>query len=411
MLSEQENVLIVDCDPQANVTGFFMVGSPADPAVFTRTLAEEDNDMDIPDTPGFIQMDVQGFTLGSGEAAPARLPKRGRPQPRTKTEIRADLERGAAVTCQETTSLHPTGDVFGEFEPKHASLYELLAPAFLRKNTAGSFWRADGAKDDGTPLPFEPIPLGPEGRKDALRLLPGTSDLMDIEFALAGDWKSTAKNAVMRLCTFRSLLVRLAKRLDVAYVIVDLSPSASAFNKMAVLSSDLLFPPVFPDRFSVSSSSILLSKILPEWWQSHAALHKASAGFGDGDVMPFKSNPPLIAPFLFSNYRFKLSKVEPPSDRWIRLLRDHLNKYDAASTVAKSMLLPRDKMAIAFVRLCHRFHVTSNWHRKPLVWITRKETGISDAKLYQAEQAYFRSRYAAIIQLIKDAEELLSLRP
>ena len=104
-----------------------------------------------------------------------------------------------------------------------------------------------------------------------LFLLPGHLGLSEYETTLS--FAQTSPDAIFTLQNipgaFSYLCTETAKKYDVDYILVDMSPSLSAINQNLLMTSDYFIIPTSPDYFSIMAIDSM-SEVLPRWatWAS-----------------------------------------------------------------------------------------------------------------------------------------------
>lgn len=104
------------------------------------------------------------------------------------------------------------------------------------------------------------------GGFENLWALPGSIRMAEVETQLAtamtvGEMMPAMQNVPG---SFQYLYSQLAKKYDLDYILIDMSPSLGAINQLNFLSSDGFVVPAAPDMFSVMALSSLASTI-PAW--------------------------------------------------------------------------------------------------------------------------------------------------
>lgn len=104
-----------------------------------------------------------------------------------------------------------------------------------------------------------------------LFLLPGHLGLSEYETTLS--FAQTSPDAIFTLQNipgaFSYLFTKTAKKYDVDYILVDMSPNLSAINQNLLMTSDYFIIPTSPDYFSIMAIDSM-SEVLPKWalWAS-----------------------------------------------------------------------------------------------------------------------------------------------
>lgn len=110
--------------------------------------------------------------------------------------------------------------------------------------------------------------------RPGLFLLPGSTRLAEYETALGiAQQLSETLNPMRNVPgAFRHLITITARKYNIDYVLIDVSPSLGSLNQNITTSSDRLIIPLNPDVFSVQAIASL-SRILPAWvgWAEKAS--------------------------------------------------------------------------------------------------------------------------------------------
>ena len=90
--------------------------------------------------------------------------------------------------------------------------------------------------------------------KENLFLIPGRITLSQFENILADRWSMSADDNILSIRTIsqiRTIASRYAKKYNIDYVMLDVSPSLGLLNRVILTTSDAFFMPATPDLFSV----------------------------------------------------------------------------------------------------------------------------------------------------------------
>lgn len=154
------------------------------------------------------------------------------------------------------------------------------------QNAAEDFWTENfdrtlfGALKpafDSEPRLLEAVDCLPVEGREGLFLLPGHLRLGEYEVSLGIAQELAGSMSALRNLpgAIYYLLEQTAERLNVDYVVVDMSPSLGALNQNLVSISDLLIVPTSPDFFSIMALQSL-ARVLPRWarWAEAAAANE-----------------------------------------------------------------------------------------------------------------------------------------
>mmetsp|Transcript_47674 Transcript_47674/g.109679 ORF Transcript_47674/g.109679 Transcript_47674/m.109679 type:complete len:310 (+) Transcript_47674:61-990(+) len=264
----KKRVLVIDCDPQCNLTSFFVppgsnatTNAPAGPNPHAITGVVDPQDVLKSNTKSAIQ-NLASLALG------------------------AFAGRGIvdANDCMDLgNGIHSMSAPTKYFQP---------IPT-----------------DHSDPATARPPSVG-----DRLLIIPGSSRIYDFDTTL--NRMRGLPGEVMyqtALCTF----VRQAAYLTNAdFVIIDCGPSSSMLNKNILISSDYILPPTICDHFSLSSMHSFLKFLLPSVIELLRILRKQQAkivGVSGSDVYANQmayghvvpKSPPRILPFIATNFKVK----------------------------------------------------------------------------------------------------------
>jgi hypothetical protein len=173
---------------------------------------------------------------------------------------------------------------------------------------------------------------------------PGDHPLHDLIFLVDGDprtasWQieaacneaSLSVHALRVVGCFRKMALESARRVDAAFVLVDVGPSSSAMNRVWAMSSDYILPACFADCYSACSIYELFHRVLPEWyaWRQDHVRRQAL-------VRPSELAVPLAA---YSSYRLPahapprvlpvaVSQIAPgsPESPWLKAILQIVNE-------------------------------------------------------------------------------------
>jgi cellulose biosynthesis protein BcsQ len=195
---------------------------------------------------------------------------------------------------------------------------------------------------ESRPNPIQPLKCIDVLGRDGLFLMPGHIGLSEYEVSLGmAQELSSAIPTLMNLPgAFSFLISRSAAKLDIDYVLIDLSPSLGAINQNLLMTSNYFIVPTNPDFFSVMSIDSM-STVLTRWaeWskKAQAARKWTNASY------PYPDGMPIFLGTIIQRFRLRLNAPATKFQTWI----DEIN----SSVVAKllpvlqtgNMLLPNDR--------------------------------------------------------------------
>ena len=178
---------------------------------------------------------------------------------------------------------------------------------------------------DSEPRLLEPVECIPVDGPDGLFLLPGHLRLGEYEVSLGIAQELAGSMPALRNLPGATyyLLKQTAEKLNVDYIIVDMSPSLGALNQNLVTISDLLIVPTSPDFFSIMALQSL-SRVLPRWarWAQAASANEVLSEAS----YPFPPPRLRLGGIIIQRYRLYRSPTEAepygtptgPFQAWIR---------------------------------------------------------------------------------------------
>ena len=299
-------VLMVDMDPQANLTTFFNT--------FATKLGEQDDDGEEKD-----EEDEEDEEAAAAVNAPFE----------TLNDIFFQ-QRNATVDGSRTPTRRAADKAMNSFSNSQPDDYVLsmrLHPNVfpLDVSQAGSLnFKVDGeeftstvfSKDSplyklmmevapGSDFHFNALSLSkiadgfPE---DKLYLVPGTSTLQKAESVLQKAEQSLSDvpaQSLRFLGAIRAALLKTAEKVGAQFVIVDVGPSIGALNRNIVLNSDVIVPQAFPDTFSAGSLYHLFHTVLSDWFRKD---HGKWCEAAEEEQFEFKRDLPFVCPVVVNNY-------------------------------------------------------------------------------------------------------------
>ncbi len=284
LAEEGHKTLIIDCDPQCNLTGFFHCESGQQKLPGASALPEESEDPDLILSKPVSEEDFvvkQRSSLGHilSDHVPVQQKRAYNFVEISKRKYIPNIRWCLEKAFRKSKDCIPEADRMKLSKDLHSKLYVLAGDTLL-----------------------------------------GNVEEMLIE---GDNAYSRAKAEMMpRLGSVRYFLAKLAEEHNFEYILLDLGPSSSLMNKVFVLSSDYILPPVFPDYFSISSVHGFLTKLMKKWIHWHKQIinvkekiffdemeeYKDEEDLSDYEVYRFKREIPNILPFLVANYQTRVSR-------------------------------------------------------------------------------------------------------
>jgi len=257
-LAKTHRVLIFDCDPQCNLTSFFV---PAE----THPHGLDDGESEAVLDSAFSATD--------------------------KTVVCDVLQKKAIKDSVSTASL-------GNEIYSRAGIKNIMDP--LGRMFKG---RSDDVEFSRAYLCAEPFEL-----KDRLLIVPGSPMLYDLDAKLnkiPDDQEYKCKTS------FSALFRQAAWAVQADFVLVDCGPASSLLNKCILLACDYILPPSFGDYFSLSSMHNFLNSLYPAIVEELDCINKAAKAKDLKEYLPVlvskgyvaPKNAPKILPFIITNYK------------------------------------------------------------------------------------------------------------
>jgi cellulose biosynthesis protein BcsQ len=354
--------LMVDADPQCNLTTFFTKSENKDIEDDESAMAVEEKDED---DGGDIDETIAGGTINVEHN---RVNPDARPvHPDT---MREDRSRPSILTA-----LKPVFDAPG-------------ADSILNV-------------DQISPLPARISPR--------LWLLKGNSKAITLEQQLSNP---TPTHRTALLGCFRQIILSCARKVGAQVVLVDFGPSSGVFNQTFVMSCDYILPSAFADFYSLSSVDGLLNTVIPTWLKWHVGVKKTEEQFLEENpeyaqqvaVYGFKPEPPRILPFIVTSYRIaKGTTIAFHSSQWIASLQEFVDSPLSPAVRALfwpfqgSMMIPLLRHMGQALQLSHIHQVAFVSFDMPGGGGVRSPSG-DKAKIKQAKRRY-ATLCTALLQL------------
>ncbi len=224
-----------------------------------------------------------------------------------------------------------TGMVLGFEKHEDADLFEQnnirygLAPAF-----------------ESQPRAIAPMECHQILQRDGLYLLPGDVRLSEWEVTLGiAQELSGSILALQNLPgSFTRLLEVTSEKLNIDYVLIDMSPSLSSINQNLLMTSEYFIVPCAPDYFSVLGLGSL-AKILPHWakWASKARNNPIL----QDAVYSFPSVIPKLLGVVVQNYNQRKGLPATAIKKWFEGIDLSVRGKLVPKLTELNMLLPAEK--------------------------------------------------------------------
>ena len=168
--------------------------------------------------------------------------------------------------------------------------------------------------------------------------------------------------------TVNKLIRDTAKKYEIDYVLIDMSPSIGSLNHCLLMASDYFIVPTSPDYFCVQAINAL-SKVIPKW---NEEINKFRV---DENDFTFPKHPPQFLGFISQRYR-------PKSDIPAKAFKIWIDKID---TEVNEKLVPKLK-EIKALRECDDYNMAqipdfnsliaiSQKHNTPVFMLTEAQIG------------------------------------
>jgi cellulose biosynthesis protein BcsQ len=187
---------------------------------------------------------------------------------------------------------------------------------------------------EGKPSLIQPVECHEIKDRKGLFLLPGHVGLAEYETSLGVAQQISGSLSTLRNLpgSFRYLISETAKKYDIDYALIDMSPSLGPLNQNLLMTSEFFIIPMAPDFFSMMAISSL-ADTLPRWKKWLTELQKLD--FLETAEYPFPKIHPKMIGYIMQ--RFNTRKGNPSAffQNWI----------DKISVEMKNSLLPQLKAA------------------------------------------------------------------
>lgn len=160
---------------------------------------------------------------------------------------------------------------------------------------------------------------------DNLQLLRGSVDLSSIEDELSEahlQRLSMRTNLMRTYVATGDFLTRLAEKLQLDYIFIDVGPSSGALTRSFFLVCDAFFIPVAPDRFNVQAVATL-ANIVDRWMSEHALVKKQYEDLG----LPIRPGTPIFLGGIVQAFKLYAGEPKPGFRLWMdRLPTEIVNR-------------------------------------------------------------------------------------
>jgi cellulose biosynthesis protein BcsQ len=275
-------------------------------------------------------------------------------------------------------NLETADSIQGERDGKPLNIREGLVPAF-----------------ESRPSPILPVELVSIPSNENLFLLPGNIGLAEFEVTLGIAHELSGSLVTLKNLpgSIRHLLDITAKKNEIDYVIVDMSPSLGAINQNLFSISDYFLIPMSPDYFSNMAINSL-SGVIPKWrsWGQAAAQNSVlkSASY------PFPDICPKYLGYIVQNYRPRSGAPARAFQVWIDQITNNVRDQLIPALQAAEMMLddavyqnaginPPD--AILQMPDFNSLIAKSQEHQTPIFELTAEQLGQGGSVLRQTQNS------------------------
>ncbi|WP_230432171.1 ParA family protein [Plesiomonas shigelloides] len=148
-----------------------------------------------------------------------------------------------------------------------------------------------------------------------LHLLRGSVDLSSIEDELS---EAHIQRLAMRTNLMRTyvatgdFLIRLANKMELDYIFIDVGPSSGALTRSFFLVCDAFYIPVAPDRFNVQAVATL-AKIVDRWMSDHKLVKKQYEDLN----LPIRHGTPAFLGAIVQAFKLYAGEPKPGFKLWM----------------------------------------------------------------------------------------------
>jgi len=233
-----------------------------------------------------------------------------------------------------------TGMVFGfKGSEDFDTIYKAGGVRNIRDGLAPAF--------ESRPAPIAPVECESIPGQPNMLLVPGHIGLAEYEVTLGIAQELSGSLVTLQNLpgSLRHLFEITAKKYDIDYILIDMSPSLGAINQNLLMTSDFFLVPMAPDYFSVMATDSLAS-IVPKWraWsasaQAAAVLQKAT--------YPFPIVHPKFLGTVIQKYRLREGNTPSAAfQKWIDDIEEGVKSKLLPALKSCNMLLPDAVYALA----------------------------------------------------------------
>lgn len=154
---------------------------------------------------------------------------------------------------------------------------------------------------------------------DNLFLLAGSLRLSELDSQITTALKITSGLPILGriIENFFDTLEKIAKNNEIDYILIDLSPSITGLNQIALMGSDYFIVPTSPDYFCLQAV-YSLSKTIEQW-------HKEIKDFKEVTKIKNITNQPLFIGAIQQRYRLRNEAPTKSFEKWIDEIRQAIN--------------------------------------------------------------------------------------
>jgi cellulose biosynthesis protein BcsQ len=195
---------------------------------------------------------------------------------------------------------------------------------------------------ESRPVAIEPVECETIDGQPNMLLIPGHIGLAEYEVTLGIAQELSGSLLTLQNLpgSLRHLFDITAKKYDIDYVLVDMSPSLGAINQNLLMTSDYFIVPMAPDYFSVMATESLAS-VLPKWraWSTVAQ----SATVLKQAAYPFPELHPKFLGTVIQKYRLREGNTASTAfQQWIDEINDGVKERLLPALEQSLMLLPKE---------------------------------------------------------------------
>ena len=336
-----KRVLVVDCDPQCNLTAF----------AFPEKRGDEDAGSEAGDLAQDMDVDL------AAAAAPAA------PAP-------ADDLQGPPIPTfplWPNTAAMDVDAINDGYRKTHTNICKLLDTLISSKVDE------DFERDLDSSLKEEPSPSDKFTRElerihprnlqglmyhaeSPVYIIPGSAQLVKFE-----QDTGQSRDEALIAGALRGVILMACRRFNLEYCIVDFGPSASPLNKIFLSNCDFILPCILPDYFNYASIDGLLSSVLPELIK----LHGRKKIMQDDEVWPnteraracrLPPEPPRLLCAVVNCFKITTSKlVDEPSigrdqSRWIATIEQAFHREGLSAKVKSLYCSANGRMVVPMLQ-------------------------------------------------------------